>query len=138
MIRLIIQIIVFVFLLIPQYLSATVEIDEPDWKDMVGDLYLYSPEKSSANSSIGINVILRNDENLWEHLPQEKVSSVTPVKYAPIATIDHSQQNSQRHESLILFSFGTVIIGLIRISKRRRMIFTQDNHRLIAKISYKT
>ena len=138
MFRLITQIIVLVFLLIPHYSSATVEIDEPDWKDMVGNWYLNSSEDISAYTLTGSDELLGNNDILWEHSPQGKISSVAPVKYAPLATMKHSQQNSQIHESLILFFFGMGIIGMIRISKKRRTIFTKKYHQLIAEISYKT
>ncbi len=130
-------IVVFVFLLIPQYSSTAVLIDEPDWKELVENWYLPSPEHAPSTSWIGTNESLRNSDKLWEHQPQDKTSSVASVKYVSHTTLNLSQQNTQMHESVILFCFGTVIIGCIRISKKRKTIFTQDNHQLIAKVGYK-
>ena len=137
MFRIFTPIVVFVFLLIPQYSSATVEIDKPDWKKLVGNWYLPFPEYPPAYSWIGSDESLRNSDKPWEHLPHVKITSVAPVKYVAQTKINNTQPNSQTNESVILFCFGTVIIGFIRISKKRKTIFTQDNHQLIAKVGYK-
>jgi len=126
--------VVLVFLMISQLLAAAVEIDEPDWQFLVEDLHSFSSEYTVSVYQLESNDLFLYNDELSKHQKRAYNSSSDSVKYAASKTANHSKYNTPMHESLLLFFFGTGVVGLIRIGKKKKAIFVRKNEQLSARV----
>lgn len=126
--------VVLVFLMIPQLLPAAVEIDEPDWQFLVEDLHSFSSEYTVSVYQLESNDLFIFNNELSELQERAYNSSPGSVKYSNSKTVNHSKYNTPMHESLLLFFFGTGVVGLIRIGKKKKAIFLRKNEQLTARV----